>query len=89
MRFLEWNTELPAISAALVQSAAEIQFQEWNTLLPGQTGRAVKSFADVTFLEWNTTLPGAAARIQERRGIANLPVSSAFVECPAIVLGTG
>lgn len=62
MRFLEWNTNLPALSARSVQSAAEIQFLEWNTLMPGQSGRPVQSFADMTFLDWNTTLPGAAAR---------------------------
>lgn len=56
--FLEWNTNLPAISAEPIQRVEDIRFIEMNTMLPGRTHPTVRSYAEAQFLEMNTFLPG-------------------------------
>jgi hypothetical protein len=61
MRFLEWNTNLPASSAEPAQSEADIRFLELNTILPGLSASTVRGHVETRFLEMNV-LPGDDAR---------------------------
>jgi hypothetical protein len=58
MRFLEWNTQIPAAVAPQAPSEAEMRFIEWNTQLPSQTITRTTNEAEMRFLELNMFLPG-------------------------------